>query len=171
MPRVVFGAAAWLRPSFPAEQRPAHDADGTASPARPEDAETEGETDADAADPAETTAEQRRDLLESVASRGLCPKLHAEFVPELAAQFEALTQVAASAQAFPALVLRAWLLLRGVRGARGVRWLGPLLVDQLEDLRKARAAGEPGAEGSFKGWSGVKTRWSEAELVHPFIAM
>ena len=76
----------------------------------------------------------RAALLEDIVAAGLCPKVHAEFIPELMAIVRGLDEVARACQSEPDVVARAWVLLRGVRGLRGVEWTTRFLLDHLSEL-------------------------------------
>ena len=75
-------------------------------------------------------------LLERIAAAGLCPKVHIEFIPELMAIIRGLDEIARASDCEPDVVARAWVLLRGVRGLRGVQWMTGFLRDHWPELRR-----------------------------------
>ena len=72
-----------------------------------------------------------QELALRVAASGLAGKLFLSAIPELDAMLQALDALVAAGVTDACFVTRAWLLLRGVRGYCGVRWLGAWLLDHL----------------------------------------
>ena len=70
-----------------------------------------------------------QELLMQVVSAGLGGKLFLEAVPELSTMMNSMDRLLEVGVHDPMFIARAWLLLRGIHGARGVRWL----ADWLEE--------------------------------------
>ena len=70
-----------------------------------------------------------QELLMQVVSAGLGGKLFLEAIPELRTVMNSMDRLLEVGVHDPMSLAQAWLLLRGIRGARGVRWL----ADWLEE--------------------------------------
>ena len=106
-----------------------------------------------------------QDLLLRVAAAGLAGKLCLHAIPELCSLMESLDSLVAAGVRDPVHVSRAWLLLRGVRGHAGVRWLCTWLLDRMaqwteswdlgvaEELLVAFAAQCQSEHGGQQSWA------------------
>ena len=80
---------------------------------------------------ADRTVPAAQDLLLRVSRGGLSGKLHLESIPKLTALMESMDKICAAGFQDPVCICRAWLLLRGVRCERGVRWLADWLLSNV----------------------------------------